>query len=125
MLERARPPVLAALAAAFALLVLLPGLGSSDFVGDDEALDAGVVWTIHTQGEWLYPEFNEEYLPPKPPLLYWLAAGIAAITGRADEWAVRLAVGARRGGHGLRDGARGCASRGERRRASSAASRSR
>ena len=90
MVERARPSVLAALAAAFALLVLLPGLGSSDFVGDDEALDAGVVWTIHTQGEWLYPEFNGEYLPPKPPLLYWLGATIAGITGRADEWAVRL-----------------------------------
>ena len=90
MLERARPSLLAALAAAFALLALLPGLGSSDFVGDDEALDAGVVWTIHTRGDWLYPEFNEEYLPPKPPLLYWLGATIAAITGRADEGAVRL-----------------------------------
>ncbi|MGH7805154.1 MAG: ArnT family glycosyltransferase, partial [Candidatus Binatia bacterium] len=90
MIERTRPSWLAACAAAFALLALLPWLGSSDFVGDDEALDAGVAWTIHARGEWLYPEFNEEYLPPKPPLFYWLAAGIAAITGRADEWAVRL-----------------------------------
>jgi 4-amino-4-deoxy-L-arabinose transferase-like glycosyltransferase len=90
VVDRARPSLLAVLAAVFALAVVLPGLGASDFTGDDEALDAGVIWTIHTRGDWLFPEFNDEYLPPKPPLFYWLAAGISAIRGRADEWSVRL-----------------------------------
>ncbi len=79
----------AALALA-ALVLYLPGIGDRDFVGDDEALDAGVIWEMHRTGDWLFPEFNGEYLPPKPPLFYWAGAVTAALHGRSDEWSSRL-----------------------------------
>ena len=74
---------------ALALALYLPALGTADFVGDDEALDSGVVFEMHRTGDWWFPEFNGEYLPPKPPLYYWAANATAAITGAADEWSLR------------------------------------
>ena len=73
-----------------ALALYLPSIGDADFVGDDEALDAGVVVEMTRTGDWLFPEFNGEYLPPKPPLFYWAAAAIAEIRGAADETAIRI-----------------------------------
>ena len=65
---RARERRLATLTIALAALALyLPGIGDGDFVGDDEALDAGVISEMHRTGDWLFAEFNGEYLPPKPP----------------------------------------------------------
>ena len=85
-----RAPVALAVAIALATLVLyLPGIGVGDFVGDDEALDAGVVWEMARGGDWLFPEFNGEYLPPKPPLFYWSARVAAAAQGKVDEWSLR------------------------------------
>ncbi len=82
---------IAALALALASLTLyLPGIGDRDFVGDDEALDAGVIAEMHRTGDWLFAEFNGEYLPPKPPLFYWAATAAAELHGRADEWSSRL-----------------------------------
>ena len=86
----ARRLTIACLVGALALGLYLPGLGSSDFVGDDEARDAGVVWQMVRGGDWLFPEFNAEYLPPKPPLFYWEAAIVSKIRGRVDEWSLRL-----------------------------------
>lgn len=73
-----------------ALALYLPGLADGDFVGDDEALDAGVAAEMYRTGDWLFPEFNGEYLPPKPPLFYWAAALAARFHGRADEWSSRV-----------------------------------
>lgn len=73
-----------------ALALYLPALGDGDFVGDDEALDAGVVSEMYRTGDWLFPEFNGEYLPPKPPLFYWAGALAAEFYGGADEWSTRL-----------------------------------
>lgn len=86
----ARRLTVACIVGALALALYLPGLGSSDFVGDDEALDAGVVWQMVRGGDWLFPEFNAEYLPPKPPLFYWEAAIASKIRGQVDEWSLRL-----------------------------------
>jgi 4-amino-4-deoxy-L-arabinose transferase-like glycosyltransferase len=72
-----------------ALALYLPGIGAGDFVGDDEALDAGVVWEMARSGDWLFPEFNGEYLPPKPPLFYWVARLSSLATGGVDEWSQR------------------------------------
>jgi 4-amino-4-deoxy-L-arabinose transferase-like glycosyltransferase len=81
----------AAFALALAALALyLPGIGDRDFLGDDEALDAGVIWEMHRTGDWLFPEFNGEYLPPKPPLFYWAGAFASTLYGRSDEWSSRL-----------------------------------
>ena len=81
--------VVAAAIALLALALYLPAIGVGDFVGDDEALDAGVVWEMRRSGDWLFPEFNGEYLPPKPPLFYWAAAAVSKVHGRVDEWSVR------------------------------------
>ena len=81
--------VVAAAIALVALALYLPAIGVGDFVGDDEALDAGVVWEMRRSGDWLFPEFNGEYLPPKPPLFYWAAAAVSKLHGRVDEWSVR------------------------------------
>ncbi len=80
-----------ALGAGFLALCLhLPFVGEADFVGDDEALDAAVVREMVHSGDWLFPEFNGEILPPKPPLFYWAAAAVSKLHGRVDEWSVRL-----------------------------------
>jgi 4-amino-4-deoxy-L-arabinose transferase-like glycosyltransferase len=87
----ARRRWVAPLALSFVALVLyLPSIGDADFVGDDEALDAGVVVEMTRTGDWLFPEFNGEYLPPKPPLFYWAAATVADLRGAADETAIRI-----------------------------------
>src|SRR6516165_8925918 len=74
----------------FARGLYLPAIGVGDYGDDDEALDAGVVCEMIRTGDWLFPEFNGEYLPPKPPLFYWAAALAAHFHGRADEWSSRL-----------------------------------
>src|SRR5437762_5307578 len=74
----------------FALELYLPAVGVGDFNGDDEVRDAGVVREMREAGDWLFPEFNGEYLPPKPPLFYWAAAAVSKARGRADEVSLRL-----------------------------------
>jgi 4-amino-4-deoxy-L-arabinose transferase-like glycosyltransferase len=74
----------------FALALYLPGIGIGDFVGDDESLDAGVVWEMRRTGDWMFPEFNGQYLPPKPPLFYWAAAAVSKMRGRVDEASLRV-----------------------------------
>ncbi|MBI1814960.1 MAG: glycosyltransferase family 39 protein [Deltaproteobacteria bacterium] len=64
-------------------------LGLPDIYGDDEALDAGVVWEMAENDHWLLPFFNDEMVPEKPPLFFWLAAGVARIGG-VSETTVRL-----------------------------------
>lgn len=87
---QARPLILGVAAGFVSLLLTLPGLGAADFLGDDEALDAGVVWEMAEHGHWVFPEFNGEVLPPKPPLFYWLAGIASRFHGQVDEWSVRL-----------------------------------
>jgi 4-amino-4-deoxy-L-arabinose transferase-like glycosyltransferase len=74
----------------FALMLYLPAIGVGDYGDDDEALDAGVVWEMIRTGDWLFPEFNGEYLPPKPPLFYWAAAATSKMLGRVDEASLRV-----------------------------------
>lgn len=89
-LETAPPWLLALAAALVALALHLPFLGASDFIGDDEALDAAVVVDMVERGHWLFPEPNGDALPPKPPLYYWAAAAASELHGAVDEWSVRL-----------------------------------
>jgi 4-amino-4-deoxy-L-arabinose transferase-like glycosyltransferase len=39
---------------------------------------------------YLVPNFNDEPRLRKTPLPYWMAAGVARLTGRLDEWSARL-----------------------------------
>ena len=41
-------------------------------------------------GNWVMPTFNGEPRLQKTPLLYWLVAGVAKVTGRVDEFSARL-----------------------------------
>ena len=41
-------------------------------------------------GNYVVPTMNGQPRLKKPPLSYWLVAGIARITGQCDEWAARL-----------------------------------
>jgi 4-amino-4-deoxy-L-arabinose transferase-like glycosyltransferase len=74
----------------FALALYLPAIGVGDYSDDDEALDAGIVWEMIRTGDWMFPEFNGEYLPPKPPVFYWAAAAASKVRGRADEFSLRI-----------------------------------
>lgn len=41
-------------------------------------------------GNWVMPTFNGEPRLQKTPLLYWLVAGVAKVTGKIDEFTTRL-----------------------------------
>lgn len=41
-------------------------------------------------GDWVVPNFNSEPRLQKTPLMYWLVAGIASITGSVNEFSARL-----------------------------------
>ncbi len=43
-----------------------------------------------TSGDYVFPTMNGAPRLKKPPLSYWLVAGISQITGQCDEWAARL-----------------------------------
>ena len=88
MLER-RPLVVALGLFAASLLVCGSRLSVPDVCGDDEAADAGVVWEMAENGHWLLPFFNGEMVPEKPPLFFWIAAGVSRLRGRVDEVSVR------------------------------------
>jgi 4-amino-4-deoxy-L-arabinose transferase-like glycosyltransferase len=85
-----RPLAVAVVLFALALLVCGSRLSVPDICGDDEAADAGVVWEMAENGHWLLPFFNGEMVPEKPPLFYWISAGVAWFRGRVDEVSVRL-----------------------------------
>jgi 4-amino-4-deoxy-L-arabinose transferase-like glycosyltransferase len=76
----------------FAVTLLVCGfrLDLPDICGDDEAFDAGIVWEMAENGHWLFPSFNGESVPEKPPLFFWIAAGISRVRNRVDEISVRL-----------------------------------
>lgn len=81
--------LLAALAVA-ALLIFFWGLGNIPLLSFNEARRGVPVQEMLTSGNWLVPTLNGELYISKPPLLYWLAALPALISGHMSEWAIRL-----------------------------------
>ncbi len=83
--------------ATLALIFLSQGL-NAPFQKDEESRPAGIVVDIVAHGHWLIPEDLYGEATRKPPLYYWLAAGVAkARGGMVDEPGVRtisLAAGA-------------------------------
>jgi 4-amino-4-deoxy-L-arabinose transferase-like glycosyltransferase len=68
-------------------------LGDRDLWSSHEGRAAQDAQTILEDGHWGLPRlFDRKYVElQKPPLFYWLVAGIGALKGGAvDEWAVRL-----------------------------------
>lgn len=76
--------------AVLAGLVFLGGLGSMDLWGKRE--QRAVAESIDTvdQGHWLVAEIQGRPRLEKPPLPRWTTATLISITGRRDQWLVRL-----------------------------------
>ena len=91
-------------AAALALLVagaLLVRLGDDLSLNSHEALLAGTARNMvegrpatlkdgSRPNPWLIPNFNGQARLVKPPLPYWLAAGVGRLTGSVNEWTARI-----------------------------------
>jgi 4-amino-4-deoxy-L-arabinose transferase-like glycosyltransferase len=85
---RRRAPELAL--AVLAGFVFLGFLGSVDLWGKrEQRASAEAIDTIR-QGHWLIAEIQGRPRLEKPPLPRWTIATLMAVTGRQDEWVVRL-----------------------------------
>lgn len=73
-----------------AVLLLTLRLGTVPLLSENEGRRAAVIQTMQASGDWLLPQLNGEVYIDKPPLHYWLGTAVAALRGRADEWAVRV-----------------------------------
>ena len=83
-------PVLLALAALFALIVLAQGI-SAPFQKDAEPQSAEWIQSIVRDGHWLIPRDAYGYFDRKPPLFYWFSATITKLSGgTVDEVRARV-----------------------------------
>ncbi len=79
-----------ALVGVLAVAVFLGWLGSLDLWGKrEQRLSAEAIDTIDHQ-HWLVAEIQGRPRLEKPPLPRWIIAAVMALTGRRDEWIVRL-----------------------------------
>ncbi len=69
--------------------IYLPALGSIELKGEEGRRAMPGLEMIDNH-EWLVPRVGGERYFRKPPLINWLAAAGVMVTGRRDEWAVRL-----------------------------------
>ena len=76
--------------AATACLVFLGFLGSVDLWGKREQRAAAEAVDTVREGHWLIAQIQSRPRLEKPPLPRWTIAALMAITGRRDEWIVRL-----------------------------------
>ncbi|BBL72493.1 ArnT family glycosyltransferase [Methylogaea oryzae] len=70
--------------------IALWGLGDIPLLSLNEARRAVPIQEMLASGDWLLPRLNGQLYITKPPLFYWLGAAVAALSGGAGEWAVRL-----------------------------------
>lgn len=76
--------------AALALVVSLGFLGSVDLKGKREQRAAAEALDTIVNDHWLIAEIQSRPRLEKPPLPRWPIAALMTVTGRADEWTVRL-----------------------------------
>lgn len=86
MAEKYHVPLL--IAAAFALFFIR--LGYVDIMPPDEPRYAQVSREMLVSGNFLSPTLNGEPYKEKPPMLFWLSAGLGAVSGDVGPWAARL-----------------------------------
>ena len=89
-LTRLSPPVLAGLFVLVAGLIFLWRLGEGPIYRTMEGREALVMQEMLRTGNWVLPLRNGETIPSKPPLLHWLGAGVALLSGGMSEWAARF-----------------------------------
>ncbi len=71
-------------------LIFLGALGSVDLWGKrEQRASAEAIDTVEHQ-HWLIAEIQGRPRLEKPPLPRWMVAGLMVVTGRRDEWVVRL-----------------------------------
>jgi hypothetical protein len=88
--QMTRPALRIFLSFIFALAFLGQGI-TAPFQKDEEARPAGIILNIVNQGNWLIPVDLYGELTRKPPLFYWISAGIAEARGRiVDEPGARV-----------------------------------
>lgn len=73
-----------------ALVLVAFGLGGRDLWAPDEPRTGEVVREIALTGSWAVLHDNGRPYLEKPPLYFWLAAAAARLTGRVNEFSVRL-----------------------------------
>ncbi len=65
------------------LLFYLPGiLSPRDFWVEDEARYAEVLREMIQDGKWIVPHLNGSFYPDKPPVYFWMCAGLSILTGQ-------------------------------------------
>ncbi len=72
------------------VLALVAGLGSVGLWGARESRLAACVADVARNGNWLVPDLWGRPRLEKPPLPYWPSAAAAVVTGRLNEWTLRL-----------------------------------
>lgn len=75
---------------ALAFVLYLPRLGMVDIMPPDEPRYAQVAREMLQSGDFLVPTLNGEPYKEKPPLMFWLAAGLGSMGGDVGPWAARL-----------------------------------
>lgn len=85
---RRRAPEL--ILAAVAMTTFLADLGSPDLWGKREQRQAAEDLDTVDHGHWLVAQIQGRQRLEKPPLPRWTVAGLILLTGRSDEWIVRL-----------------------------------
>jgi 4-amino-4-deoxy-L-arabinose transferase-like glycosyltransferase len=70
-------------------VIYLPGLGTRELQGE-EARRVLPGRTMLQSGEWIVTKSGGKVYNRKPPLVNWMSAAAISISGRMDEWTVRL-----------------------------------
>jgi 4-amino-4-deoxy-L-arabinose transferase-like glycosyltransferase len=86
----AHRPSLEIVLAALAAVVFLGFLGSQDLWGKREQRSAAETIDTLNAGHWLVAQIQGRPRLEKPPLPRWTIATLMMVTGRRDEWIVRL-----------------------------------
>src|SRR5262249_37132715 len=76
--------------AGLAVAMFLGFLGSSDLWGKREQRASAEAIDTVDHGHWLVAQIQGRPRLEKPPLPRWTIAGVMVLTGRRDEWGVRL-----------------------------------
>jgi 4-amino-4-deoxy-L-arabinose transferase-like glycosyltransferase len=79
-----------ALVGLLAAVILIGALGSIDVWGKREQRAAAEVLDTVEHHHWLVAEIQERPRLEKPPLPRWIIATLMQVTGRRDEWIIRL-----------------------------------
>lgn len=71
------------------LATSFPTLGALEFFRHTEADRTLIGWEMYTSGRLLVPHLLGDVILTKPPLYYWLLAGVFYLVGEPTEWAAR------------------------------------